>query len=344
MKNHVSIIGVVPDPTDGTSWYRAANPLGHIKTNAHKYKSIENLIVDFSVYSEISWATLSQFDILFLQRPMSDAHIKIMTKAKQMNIPVWVDYDDDLFSVPKDSSAHEYYSTAEVHERIKWLIKNADVLSVTTPHLKEKLSTLNKNIFVVPNAINVSGLIKRRPNKDNLDKNNLIIWRGSRTHTVDVLSVANQIIEFHDENKDTIFEFIGDRLALVTAHMKDDQFIHTKWMDILDYHQHILSRTPKAVIVPLMMNEFNKSKSNIAWLEASYAGALTIAPDLPEWRKPGVFTYSTQEQFKHALDQVMSLDEVSYLNFIDQAWNYIEKNLTLDIVNQTRADIIASLI
>ena len=54
-------------------------------------------------------------------------------------------------------------------------------------------------------------------------------------------------------------------------------------------------------VVPLKDNLFNHAKSNLAWIEATCAGAMTLAPDWPEWRRPGVSNYESPLNFKKLL-------------------------------------------
>jgi hypothetical protein len=86
------------------------------------------------------------------------------------------------------------------------------------------------------------------------------------------------------------------------------------------------------MFVPLVDNEFNRAKSNIAWLEGTWAGAKTIASDLPEFNKPGVTVYKPGE-----------LPRNNFTPDSEISWDYISKNLTLDLINASREHILDTL-
>jgi hypothetical protein len=337
MSKTITILCIIPDVLDGTSFYRGIGPLSHLKR-----KSVLN--INLVVASTINWSVILPADIVFMQRPYSGEHVQVAEMAKMQSKPLWIDYDDDLFSVGVDNPSHPMYGNKNIQHNVKTLIGMADVVTASTEHLANKLRTLNPKVTVINNALDLSLFKYRKPNEENKQKNELVMWRGSPTHVKDVLSVANQILQIHDERPDTIFEFVGDRMFLVTEQMKANQFVHTPWKDCLSYQHHIYSRAPKAFIVPLMFSEFNRSKSNISMLEATFAGALTIAPKMHEFEQAGVFTYKDQAEFETKLRDVMNMVEDEHLYYLNLAWNNILEKYTLDAINHKRADLILSIL
>lgn len=326
---------------DGTSFYRGIGPLAHLKKNAEFY-GFNTITVDSA--EKFKWATLYQYDMVFMQRPFREEHKQVAEMAKTMSIPLWVDYDDDLFNVSTDNPSHVMYGKEGTKKVIHDIIKIADTVTVSTEAIKRSYDRFNDNVIVINNAIDLDLFKYRKSNEHNVHRNNLVMWRGSPTHQKDVMSVANEILDFHDKNPDTLFEFIGDRMWIVSDQMKKDQLIITDWKDVMLYHHHIYSVVPKVFIVPLVMNTFNACKSNIAWLEASFAGALTIAPKIPEFDQPGVFTYTDREGFYNALEQTIGMDELQHQRRLNESWEYIMKKFTLRVVNYKRADVVRSLL
>lgn len=336
-KENITILCVIPDQLDGTSFYRGMGPLGHLKRRF-------NLKMNFVVESTINWSVMSPCDLVFMQRPFISQHVEVMNMAKMMSKPIWIDYDDDLFDVGTDNPTYRVYGKPAIQANVAKCIELADVITVSTKYLFDKISLKNKNCHLIPNSVDMSLFSWRKPNEQNKSKNNLIMWRGSPTHTKDVLSVGNQILDFHDKNKDTLFEFVGDRMFLLTDQMDQARFIHTEWKDVINYHHHIYSRAPKAFMVPLVRSGFNAAKSNCSWLEATFAGALTVAPDLHEFKQPGIFRYETQDEFLKKLNEVMSLNEDDHLYMLNLSWKAICENFNLDVTNKKREEIIKGLV
>ena len=49
--------------------------------------------------NEVNWSSLAMNDAVYMQRPFTAGHAKIAELAVSNRIPLWVDYDDDLYSV-----------------------------------------------------------------------------------------------------------------------------------------------------------------------------------------------------------------------------------------------------
>lgn len=337
MNRNYSILCVIPSPQDATSFYRAVGPLSHLR----KRYNISLMLGD-----SIDWVKVAMCDMVFIQRPYSPAEAKLCRIFKTMNKPIWMDFDDDLFSIPSDNPCLSTYGTKSNQQAIGECLELADVVSVSTEVLKQKYIRFNKNIRVIPNALNFDLFSHYcEPGKLPDEQNNVIMWRGSQTHHKDVMTVAPEIIEFAQHDKDIHFEFIGDRLWFLTDRLDRDRTHLTGVMDPIVYHQYIYRCAPKIFIVPLCDHEFNRSKSNIAWLEATFAGAVTIAPRMPEWTKPGVQTYDPNKKgdFLKVLKEVNNLNKSIRDSFVRDSWAHIMEYYTLDAVNHKRFKIIEAL-
>jgi len=105
---------------------------------------------------------------------------------------------------------------------------------------------------------------------------------------------------------------------------------------------------PWVSVVPLEDTAFNRAKSNLAWIEATCAGALTLAPMWPDWLKPGVFTYDGLKgglkPFDSALRVILSkFEDAEFQARVQASRDYIRENLLLDTVNARRWEIVNRL-
>jgi len=95
-------------------------------------------------------------------------------------------------------------------------------------------------------------------------------------------------------------------------------------------------------IYTLSDTPFNRAKSNISWIEATYAGSSVIAPEfLPEFANmPGVITYNElmDSVFENVKDFNKSLAITN-----DLSWRYIKENLLLSQVNNLRYQSLLAL-
>ncbi len=324
---------LLPMSKDATSFYRGAGPLGRLS------RSLTN--VNFHAPSEWDWASLSGADMIFLQRPFTDSHRRVFEMAKDNDKKIWLDYDDLLFDVPSDNPTYFKYMNPKVSGDVKFMISNADVVTVSTKALAKIYGKLNKDVRVIPNALNPDLLIHRKPG----ERKRGILWRGSRTHQKDAFMLSPMILKVSnmEANASWMWHFIGDNLWFLTDRMPHHRTFVMEPMDVIDYHKHIDKLAPTAMMVPLHECDFNKSKSNIAWIEGTFAGAATLAPDWAEWQKPGVITYASREDFEVKLQGILN-GEFDTKALVDMSWKYIMESLTLVQTNKLRLQVICDLL
>jgi hypothetical protein len=327
---------VCPSPTDGTSLYRGMGPLSHLKRTAKTFEeSIQLISAD-----NANWAILSGVDGVFMQRPFTDSHIRLAKMCQTNGKPLWIDYDDNLFKVPKDNPTHANYSQEKNMKNVATLLAMADYVSVSTEQLKKDYDVIRDSAKkypceVVPNALNE--LMFRSTQRDQ-PRNPLILWRGSNTHDRDLMTFKEQIQNAANANMNKTFTFIGDPFWGFMDYMPDN-IIKADAVDPIEYFKVIDRIAPQLMIVPLCDHHFNRCKSNIAWMEAAFAGAAALVPDWEEWKVPGAVTYSGKSDFYEKLLDLI-LDEETCRRRADQSWQYIQENLTLRTVNRKRRSIL----
>lgn len=323
----------VPNPTDGTSLYRGYGPLGHLK------KMLPD--VNMMTSDAYNWAVFSMADGLFMQRPYSSTHWQIASMAKSNNVPIWVDYDDDLFRLPRSNPAYKTYNPEPVQKDMAKIIALADVVTVSTRQLKDNLLPLNKNVIVIENALDET-TFAQRPEKPAL-RNPMMFWRGSPTHDKDLMYFTEGMSEIARKYPKFSWCFMGHPFWWTLEQMPDNNLILCEAVDPIEYFEVLVKVAPAAMVVPLYDNQFNRSKSNIGWIEATYAGAVCIAPDWEEWRKPGCLLYRDQNEFRHLCDLVIR-GEIDIEAKVKESWDYIQNNLTLKVMNKLRVDVIKGLL
>src|ERR1035437_9869971 len=98
------------------------------------------------------------------------------------------------------------------------------------------------------------------------------------------------------------------------------------------------------MIVPLVDSEFNRAKSNIAWLEGTYAGAAVVARSLPEFGVPGCIHYEDPKEFSNVVRDALASSE-RRKSAVRKSWSHISKaGLHLSDVNHIRQEVLNDLI
>lgn len=343
MKN---VMLVSPNRADATSFYRGYGPWGALR------KDLPQNVNLVSWPGNLDWSTLKMVDVVFLQRPFNTDHLKIAEMAKERGKKLIVDYDDDLFHVPDDNPAHALYESAVNKANIVKILGHADAVIASTNFLRGILAkampgpyqdaTWNKTV-VIPNAFDDFDFTFREKRGKVKEPTNCVLWRGSATHMRDLSDYAAEIIQAHQENPNWIFTFIGYHPWFISQAFKKENYVHSRALDVYEYFKTIHEMYPSAVIVPLFRSAFNLCKSNIAWIEASFAGAVTVCPNWEEWQKPGALNFNDQREFLNSLNAVLR-GEVDVKARAEESWQYIQDNLLLSKVNKKRLEVLMGVL
>ena len=324
-------LGVLcPHKHDALSYFRGLGPLYEIQN--FLIREIENT----------SWLEAAASDAVFMQRPYSDDHLQMAKNIKQFKKPLWIDYDDYLFKVPASNPVHKIYDRDDIQNNMREIIQMADVVTVSTEFLAEKLGAMNSNTVVVPNAMDLDVLDYRKEPAP--PRGPIIMWRGSKTHQRDLWEYRNEILELYNKYPNTYWHFLGDEPWFLSEYMDKSRTTFWGSFFFLDYYKNIHDHIrPQLTIVPLADHDFNHAKSNIAWLEASFAGSACLGPDWQEWRRPGSMTYSGPKGFLDVASYLIENPKVC----AEQAagsWSYIKDNLSLSEVNKKRMAILDKIL
>lgn len=277
---------------------------------------------------DITWGLLHQYDVLILERPTGTHDIALIKLAKQVGLKVIVDFDDDLLSIDNYNPTYAIYQGCK--ENIMEALYQADEVWVATEGIKKSFSMFNSRIAVVPNAHNnyIQPVEKKKAfNKEN----SILLWRGGASHQADVYAHTTELIEVINGNTNWDFVFMGDRFIYLEINCgKNYHSVSPK--PLMEYFSTILKANPNIVIHPLRDTDFNKSKSNIAWLEATYAGAAFFGnKNLPEFNLPFIAPICNLDL------GMMGGGEYIEKNNAD-SWEYIKENLLLSKINELRIE------
>ena len=317
----------LPAPADPTSFYRALGVFGPLA----KEHNI-NLITG----NYWSWENVIQCDVLFVQRPFADEHRKVCEIARSLKVPIWLDYDDNLWNVPQSNSAYQLYMNTRAHANMRTMCRMADVVTVTTQELARQI----QGATVVPNAFN-----DYIWDMSELPRQNSISWRGSATHFEDMEGYIPQIEYLARINSEWNWHFIGQPHWAITKGIIPPKRIalHQYCDSMFSYIETFRQVAPSIHIVTLQDSLFNKCKSNLAWVESTMCGAVTIAPDWEEWGGRGCILYDSPDTFYDAVHQAIVRGSDWRRTQLTVARDYINFNLKLSHVNESRWEILKRL-
>ena len=269
----------------------------------------------------------------------------ILTLAKSYGVRIVIDYDDLLQAIPGINPAAEYWGKEETQDIATELITHAHLVTVSTDQLAgEFLSRFGVTAKVINNALDDSAFAVFPKRTYDETKPIKVLWRGSNTHEGDLYTHRQAFREYPNME----FHFFGYRPEKLTTryggNLEAINYIPGEKL-VSDYMIRLLAIAPDIVIVPLEDNNFNRCKSNIAWLEATWAGAVCLAPAyMPEFNRKGIMNYENVNDLVTILEYVsnspMRPNEAGLLA-INQS--DIETNFLLSKINEARAEALQTL-
>lgn len=313
---------------DPACFYRMTGVLSRI---VHPDIHIKNILHD----GTYSWAVLSEFDILLLQRPSCEAHISLIKLAKDMNIRVISDFDDDLFNVPVHEN--DNMTLDEQKKNIKMCLSLSDEVWVTTPAIRKIYKPFNRNIHIIPNAHDNYRFPVNKKRAFNPTK--LAVYRGGASHLPDLYQDINDIVSTIGDNKDWEFRFVGSRFKFIEDRTGNNH-TYTKPSTLMQFFSIYNDCNAPLAFFPLVTNQFNAGKSNICLMESTYAGGCFLGnKELPEFNLPFVTDISKglYEPFKELKDD---FDSMKTLN--SQAWDWVCEHRLLSNINKQRIERICN--
>lgn len=338
----IKILVSSPIKADATSYYRAWGALNHLS----RHHDVQ--LIDINTpENEISWAVIQRGDILFCQRPSTQFEVKVMETARNCNVPIWIDYDDDYFNIPETNPRHELYGHPHRVEQIKRAIDYADIITVSTICLKEAIikatGKAKESIQVIPNGVDEDMFDVTMP--EEFGERDVILWRGGDTHDADINPYLDVMVKLYNEFPEYTWAFIGYVPEKMLKLIDNSRIKLWQWDDVMVYFDRICDIQPKITIVPWEKNTFNDSKSNCSFLESTVAGSVTVFPQWSSEFVPGMVGYNSVDDFYNKIKNLLINPSEIYLKasfetlqrFTLKELNKVRYSIASDLKNKPKA-------
>jgi len=282
---------------------------------------LNKLGVDTS-FTVIEWRdapilpTEENYDLIVFSRPHHDT---LMLAYKRMGTKMIVDMDDDFHAIPENHPGYRDVGNGDPYYLAKLdnCIYLADLVTVATSELRERLLPLNKNIKVIPNgwsADNFNWLVKRSIHKDRF----VFGWGGTITHREDFKVCVKPIQHVLKENPRAMVCICGDpEIYKLLAGVKEKQKMFVPMMPY--YIFPVAMSLWDVMLVPLIDNTFNQAKSDLKLVDAGARGIPYICSDVSiyrNWPDGGLRVQNTEDEWYAAM-KVMIDSPNTYQTFVN---------------------------
>jgi glycosyltransferase involved in cell wall biosynthesis len=172
---------VIPSDKTGVGYYRSTTP--HLKLQ-ELYPDTFRVDIDESPdFSNENY--FKGYDLIHFHGTLGpwEEFNKTIDMIKKLNIPTIMDIDDH-WSPGRHHPAYEIIKREKLPEKLINNLKNSPYVATTTEIFKDELSKFNKNIFVIPNAIDTDE--EQYQPKEVKSERIRIGWLGGSSHLEDL--------------------------------------------------------------------------------------------------------------------------------------------------------------
>lgn len=350
------ILGIERDQS-ACNFYRNLSPLSQL---AKKGLAEVDFVYDGAeLGTEFALDRVLTADLILFHRPANSDWFNFIRECQKAGKTIVTDYDDDPFNT---SPWNPYYKHIGVEDfkyqwpdgNSEWLwkdgvhdfnierniirrdmfwacFKKSDMITTTTPILKETLEKINKNTIVLPNSIDFEFF----PECDIIKTKEIRIgWQGGSSHYEDLYMINDDIVKILKKHKNVKFIYLGDlRFKGLLKDAPQDQIEWHCWGSHEVYPYRLKFLNLDIGLCPVVDNVFNRNKSAIKWMEYSVVGASTISSDcLPystviEDGKTGVL--SNEKGWFDAMDMLIR-DKEKRASIFKKAYEEIRENHNIE--------------
>lgn len=254
-----------------------------------------------------------------------------LTYRNSSTKPILVEIDDDVFNVdPSNLGAYGYRPDSDAEYYVKNQIMNAHGVICSTPWLAKQIKKHNPFTWVIPNSIDFK--LWDNLKKPQRHKNIRLGWAGSDSHDEDLKIIKQIMPEILRKHKNVEFYFYGGFPKGVEQSKR--VIFDRNCVNILKYPQALKDRAFDIGLAPLKDNFFNRSKSNLRYLEYSAMRIPTVASPVEPFEvilngSTGI-TVWTPAEWIEALDKLI-LDYSKRKAMGMNAYNFVKDNYNAEI-------------
>lgn len=228
--------------------------------------------------------SLDGIDLIVFQRAVGTVFLDVMKAARVRDIPVVFEMDDDLFNVPRANPASWLWSKKQIRKILLQELEFVDRILVSTPPLRDVLGeqdpAFKEKAVVCWNHVHPEiwgpGVIEAG---DRHPKNGMTVigWQGSVTHDVDFRVVIPALRRILAEFPEVILRLFGSVPMSLQGQIPPQRFQWVNGVKFERYPATLAYLNFDIGIAPVTPSKFNKSKSNIKFLEYSTLGIPCVA-------------------------------------------------------------------
>ena len=306
-------------------------------------------IVDSKVHVEY----VRDGDLIILQRDFCldlESYEQVLALARELHKPVIFDLDDLLFELPEYHPDRLRFHFADALLPMLQAVMEVDLVTVSTPALRDYLLPFNQNIAVIPNYLNDKLWSFKPPTLSDAGDDKVIIgYMGGPSHYPDLLLILPALLRIVERYPQKVeYQFWGieppDELA---PYSKVDWHPPVS-LYYADFVSYFLTQTADIMLAPLVDSLFNSCKSSIKYLEYGAVGSSGVYSRIRPYSDiildgQDGFLASSMEEWENCLAQLIESRELRF-EIAQNAQQKIKQNWLLSQNAYSQYEIYASAV
>jgi hypothetical protein len=250
--------------------------------------------------------------------------VKFLKQVQQEHgFKIVYEVDDVVFRevIPDYNKFKFAFDTEEVRQNCIDIINLVDEVTVTCDFMRRlyQEKTGQEKITVIPNFIPYGWMghqynehiVKKAFNKNK--KKPRILYTGSGAHydvdnktggKDDLSNVRDYIRKTVDEFQ---WVFVGAFPPTLVDLVQQQKIEFYPWQSLQKYPNFIANLNAQLMVAPLEVNDFNKAKSDIKFIEACILGIPCLCQDMETYQTaPSSLRFSTVQEFDHKIRSILN--------------------------------------
>jgi processive 1,2-diacylglycerol beta-glucosyltransferase len=329
----MKIVGVHLEPGP-VGWLRCWNWTTALERRGHQVKHRPHAGTQFE-WSEVD-DYLKGADVVIAGRMHhGQVFAALLAGRKLYGYKLVVDTDDNFDKTPLyNQSFSDYHSSAGVARICRAELREADLVTVSTPPLKEFAEQYAGRVVVMPNCVDTSLYEKvRSREKEPRHRGDLrIYWGGGGGHYDDLLKVRDPLLRIFAERPNVKLIF-SNILPDWAVDLPSNRVFFIRFAHMNAYCRILRWLCADVALAPLVDNEFNRCKSNIKYLDYGMAEIPGVYSDVEPYScvQPGItgLKARTDEDWYDAINRLLESATLRR-NIAREAKADILENWTID--------------
>lgn len=241
----------------------------------------------------------------------------------ELGFKIIYEVDDVVFyeEIPDFNSYKKAFASDEIRQNCVDMMRMADEVTVTCKYMRdlfiEKIG--QEKVSVIPNfppewwighQYNYNKIIK---NFDNNKQKPRILYSGSGAH-FDMNNATGQqddfshVLKFIVDNRHKYqFIFIGAYPPPLHPFIQNKEIEFHPWQSLINYPKFIANLNPQLLLAPLMDIPFNRSKSDIKYIEGACLGIPCMVQDMVTYEDaPDFLKFNNSDDLAEKVEQLLN--------------------------------------